>query len=145
MRKDSRLDRPGTGLHAPLPALAELWLHQFIRFIVVGEFHLRAVPLELAFEAKGDRSGEQPFRKRPGNTEVRTGAFPAFRGAHPVAMVAGRSREILRGKRVILHSSGGQKPDIGAVSIGGKYALRPHEYGAVVLRVGTGTRGRRWR
>src|ERR1017187_8900936 len=79
------------GLPAPLlcklPTFPEGRLDEPIRLRVVRDLHLRAVPLQLAFEAQRQNAEHDPFRERPRDAEIGACRFAALRRTDPVVVV----------------------------------------------------------
>ena len=62
---------------------------EFVGFREVGDAHIRAVPFELAFEARGEGAELHDLSERSGDGEIGTGRIAAFAGANPVLIMAG--------------------------------------------------------
>src|SRR4051794_33599490 len=73
------------------PTFAEFRLEPLIGFVVVGEAHLRSVPLELALVFQGDYAEQHPLHKGSGDREVGARRVASLAGADKVAVMAGRA------------------------------------------------------
>ena len=72
-----------------LPAFAEDRFDQLVGLLAVREAQIGGVPFQLAGNADGDRSQDEPFGVRPGDAEIGASRRAAFAGANPIAAVRG--------------------------------------------------------
>src|SRR5512137_1860304 len=112
------------------PALAERRFDVLVGLGVVGEPHLRVIPLEFAFATQRDSSQREPFGERARDGEVRTRRRAALTGADPVEVMLRSAREQLGWKLVRLMAGHGKQADTGAVRIAGHEPFATDEDGA---------------
>src|SRR5690242_3429052 len=84
-----------------LPTLPDKWLQIFVRFLVVREASVPAVPHQLAGHPQGDRAERQPLDVLRRRAELRDSRSAALTRADPVLLMVDAALEHLRRKLIL--------------------------------------------